>query len=84
LANGRVLQQAPLQAAARERGVGADALALAALLAQPFVTLVLSGAATVEQVRQNAAALQIDDAPWLELAEPPEQYWAIRSRLPWN
>lgn len=34
-----------------------DALALACVLKQPFQPMVLSGAATVEQLRQNYAAL---------------------------
>lgn len=36
-----------------------DALALACVLKQPFQPMVLSGAATVEQLRQNFAALQL-------------------------
>jgi len=84
MANGRLVSHPDLQRTAASLGVGADALALAAILARPFVDVALSGAATVEHVRQNAACLQIRDAPWLQIAEPPDEYWAARARLPWN
>ncbi|MGD8997836.1 MAG: aldo/keto reductase [Anaerolineae bacterium] len=66
-----------------------DALALAGVLAQPWVSIVLSGAAKVEHVQSNVKAL---DVAWdgraasrlAPLAEPPETYWETRSRLQWN
>jgi aryl-alcohol dehydrogenase-like predicted oxidoreductase len=66
-----------------------DALALAAVLAQPWVDVVLSGAATDEQLRSNLGALEV---PWDEtaddalrmLTEDPVSYWKTRSSLPWN
>lgn len=66
-----------------------DALAIAAALAQPWADVVLSGAATVEQLRSNVLAVTVrwDDeaaARLGELAEPPETYWDTRSRLVWN
>jgi aryl-alcohol dehydrogenase-like predicted oxidoreductase len=66
-----------------------DALALAAALAQPWVSVVLSGAATVEQMASNVRATEVawDDeaqAALATLAEPPELYWETRKRLPWN
>lgn len=66
-----------------------DALALAAVLARPWVDVVLSGATTVEQLRSNLAALAVlwDDAAGERLiafAETPDDYWAKRSRMPWN
>jgi aryl-alcohol dehydrogenase-like predicted oxidoreductase len=66
-----------------------DALALAAVLAQPWASVVLSGAATVAHLRSNLAAppLKLDSdalAELAELAEPPAQYWQTRSNLPWN
>jgi len=92
LANGRLTDRgaAPeLVAAAAERGVAPDALALAAVLAQPWADVVLSGAATVAQLESNLAATDVawDDA--LEsalagLAEEPGPYWERRSALPWN
>jgi aryl-alcohol dehydrogenase-like predicted oxidoreductase len=78
-----------LQAEADRLGVRLDGLALAAVLAQPWADVVLSGAATQEQVRSNARAL---GASWDEeaqrrlaaLAEPVEKYWRKRGRLAWN
>jgi aryl-alcohol dehydrogenase-like predicted oxidoreductase len=93
LANGRLTERGDadgrLTAAARERGTTPDALALAAVLARPWVDVVLSGAATVDTLRSNVAAL---DARWdaqaeedlAPLAEPPEEYWERRSELAWN
>jgi aryl-alcohol dehydrogenase-like predicted oxidoreductase len=84
MANGRLVTHPTLLRAAASLHVGADALALAAILSRPFVDVALSGAATVEQVRQNAACLQIHDAPFISMAEPPDEYWATRARLPWT
>lgn len=65
-----------------------DQAALAAALAQPFVDVVLSGAATVEQLRSNVAAVDLADGVDLEavgaLALEPARYWQVRSELPWN
>ena len=92
LANGRLSPRAApdaLAAAARERGAGEDALALAAALARPWADVVLSGAATVAQLRSNLAALELawDDEleQWLSgLVEEPAAYWEARAGLPWN
>ncbi|MBE2198384.1 MAG: aldo/keto reductase [Anaerolinea sp.] len=95
VANGRLTPRsqethiAPLRAAAADLGVTVDALALAAVLAQPWVDVVLSGAARVEHLQANAAALAV---PWSDtlaevlsvLAEPPAVYWQTRSGLAWN
>jgi aryl-alcohol dehydrogenase-like predicted oxidoreductase len=66
-----------------------DALALAAALNQPWATVVLSGAATVEHVQSNVAALNVawDEetaASLANLVEDPATYWHTRSRLEWN
>ena len=92
LANGRLSPRgAPegLAAAARERGAGEDALALAAALARPWADVVLSGAATVAQLRSNLAALELAWDDELEqrlsgLVEEPAAYWEARAGLPWN
>lgn len=99
LANGRLTARNndPAFAAQRRRllevaerlRTSPDALALAAVLAQPWVDTVLSGAASTAQLRSNVVALQAqwDDtvADQLQcLAEDTDEYWAIRSRLPWN
>jgi aryl-alcohol dehydrogenase-like predicted oxidoreductase len=70
-------------------GVGMDAVALAAAIAQPWAGLVLSGAATADQLRSNLRALA---CPWDDAIDArlgaleldPREYWARRSRLPWT
>ncbi|GGP84013.1 hypothetical protein GCM10010185_67360 [Saccharothrix coeruleofusca] len=66
--------------------MGPDAIALAAVRAQPWVDVVLSGAASPDQLRANLAAREVELAPdaMAELAEPAERYWATRASLPWN
>jgi aryl-alcohol dehydrogenase-like predicted oxidoreductase len=94
LANGRLTARGdgghgPLAEAARERGTTPDALALAAVLAQPWADVVLSGAATVDTLRSNLAALDVAwdgelDELLAPLAEPAEEYWERRAALAWN
>jgi aryl-alcohol dehydrogenase-like predicted oxidoreductase len=75
-----------LAAVAAERGVGTDAIALAAALANPWATIVLSGAVTTGQLRANLAALTVGELPpdLADLAESPETYWATRAARPWR
>ena len=81
LANGR-LARGP---AAARLGEHPDAAALAAALAQPWADVVLSGAATTDQVRANLAALELDDiAIDIDLAVDPDTYWAERASMPWT
>ncbi|SEQ33819.1 aldo/keto reductase [Lentzea albida] len=85
VANGRLVVEPPQAVAAQAEalGVGPDAVALAAVVAQPWADVVLSGAASPEQLRSNVEALRIDvDLP--DLAEPAERYWKTRSGLSWN
>ena len=92
VANGRLTARGAnpaLGAAAGELGTTDDAVALAAALARPWADLVLSGAATVDQLRSNLAARELvwDDELERRLAglvEDPDDYWAARARLPWN
>jgi aryl-alcohol dehydrogenase-like predicted oxidoreductase len=92
VANGRLTARGDvgeLLAAADELGVAPDALALACVLAQPWVDVVLSGASTVAQLRSNLSALDVSvPAEVLErlgsVAEPAESYWEERSELPWT
>jgi aryl-alcohol dehydrogenase-like predicted oxidoreductase len=99
LANGRLTernqdpefaaQRRVLEELARRQGVGPDALALAAVLSRPWVDVVLSGAATVEQLDANLRAFAVawdEDAEQriASLAEPAEDYWQRRARLAWN
>jgi aryl-alcohol dehydrogenase-like predicted oxidoreductase len=99
LANGRLTSRNSDPAFARQRallereagrlGATPDALAITAVLAQPWVDVALSGATTVDQLRSNLRAL---DVPWdaeaaaqlAGLAESPDMYWQTRGRLPWN
>jgi aryl-alcohol dehydrogenase-like predicted oxidoreductase len=92
LANGRLTARGDsdvLLDAARSRGLEPDALALAAALAQPWADVILSGAATVEQLESNlrSAAVVLDEELVTELEplrESPEAYWTARAALPWN
>jgi aryl-alcohol dehydrogenase-like predicted oxidoreductase len=88
VANGRLTANGdvePLKRAAAERGVGPDALALAAVLAQPWADIVLSGAISPEMLRSNLQATEIDyDGSLDEIAEDPKRYWSERSALAWN
>jgi aryl-alcohol dehydrogenase-like predicted oxidoreductase len=90
LANGRLTARGdvrPLLELAERRGVAPDAFALAAVFAQPWADVVLSGAATVETLQSNLTALDLREPldPELDsLAEEPDRYWDERAELPWN
>jgi len=92
LANGRLTSRGdfgPLRAIAVERGVGPDAIALAAAMAQPWADRVLTGAATPAQLAENLRALTVtwDEklaAALAPLVEPPESYWRTRAKLVWT
>jgi aryl-alcohol dehydrogenase-like predicted oxidoreductase len=99
LANGRLTprnqnpdfapKRALLENAADQKHTTIDALALAAALNQPWATVVLSGAATIEHLRSNVAALDVEwdeetAAALTPLAESPTAYWQTRSNLNWN
>jgi aryl-alcohol dehydrogenase-like predicted oxidoreductase len=91
LANGRLAPggdpagtPAQLTALARARDVTVDAIAIAAALANPWASVVLSGAVTPGQLRANLGALAVTELPGLDFAEPPGAYWAARSGRPWQ
>jgi aryl-alcohol dehydrogenase-like predicted oxidoreductase len=92
MANGRLADpHAPeaLKAVAAETSLGCDAVALALVLRQPWAGVVLSGAATVNQLASNlhAAVVDLDDDQLTRLAtlvEEPQAYWETRGRLPWH
>ena len=99
LANGRLTprnddpdfaeQRLQLGQIALAKQTSIDALAIAAALNQPWATVVLSGAATVEHVTSNVTALQVtwDEATaesLTNLIEDPATYWHTRSQLDWN
>jgi aryl-alcohol dehydrogenase-like predicted oxidoreductase len=88
VANGRLTPAgeppAEVTALALARGVTEDAIALAAALANPWASVVLSGAVTPAQLGQNLAAVTVGPLPGLGLAEAPGAYWAARSARPWR
>jgi aryl-alcohol dehydrogenase-like predicted oxidoreductase len=88
VANGRLTPAggppAPVTALAAARDVTEDAIALAAALAQPWASVVLSGAVTRAQLEANLAALTVGQLPALDLAESPRAYWAARAARPWH
>jgi aryl-alcohol dehydrogenase-like predicted oxidoreductase len=61
-----------------------DADVLAHALAQPWVDVVLSGAATTGQLASNLRALDVTDPGPLPGPETPEEYWQHRAALPWS
>ena len=93
VANGRLAsggdaaQAAPLAGLAAQYGVTVDVIALAAALANPWASIVLSGAVSISQLMSNLAALGVHGRPRpaeLGVAEPPAQYWATRAARPWQ
>jgi len=92
LANGRLTARGDvpqLAAVALTTGRTEDALALAHVLSQPWVDVVLSGAATVQELESNLDARVLDPGrDVLEtldgIGEDAETYWRKRSELPWN
>jgi aryl-alcohol dehydrogenase-like predicted oxidoreductase len=96
LANGRLAPGTGLAGPASElavlaaaHGVTADAIAIAAALANPWASVVLSGAVTARQLQTNLTALSVGDLSQLDLAqldlaEPPGAYWESRAARPWQ
>jgi aryl-alcohol dehydrogenase-like predicted oxidoreductase len=95
MANGRLgprgegSHRTVLDTIANAHGTGADAVAIAAVLANPWADVALSGAVTPGQLRSNATALDLSldeeaRAQLEALAEAPEAYWRTRSELAWS
>jgi aryl-alcohol dehydrogenase-like predicted oxidoreductase len=92
LANGRLARQNAatetdiLEEVARAHQAGMDAVAIVAALANPWADVVLSGAATVEQLKSNLLgfSLKLSTDELARLAEPAEDYWATRRSLGWT
>jgi aryl-alcohol dehydrogenase-like predicted oxidoreductase len=57
---------------------------IAAVLAQLWATLVLSGAVDAAQVASNVAAVDVEPGTLPDLAEDPVAYWAARSARAWS
>jgi aryl-alcohol dehydrogenase-like predicted oxidoreductase len=92
LANGRLAPGGDVPAAIARLGVGhvatPDAIAIAAVLARPWAYVVLSGAATVDQLAANLRSTDVclsgdELAELATLAEPADAYWAARSARRW-
>ena len=96
VANGRLTSRntrapyyQPLKTMASNYETTIDALAMAFVLSQPFVTTVLSGASTLQQLNSNAKATSVSLAKSdLEIikgmAMDTGNYWQERSDLTWN
>jgi aryl-alcohol dehydrogenase-like predicted oxidoreductase len=101
LANGRLTQAnrdegdvlfpavARIRKLAEGRDTTVETLALAAALARPWANIVLSGAATVEQIESTVAAIAFVydtelDEQLRSVAVAPEEYWRARSSFKWN
>jgi aryl-alcohol dehydrogenase-like predicted oxidoreductase len=94
LANGRLTDRGDanspaLSDAAKAHGVGVDAVALAAVLANDWADVVLSGAATIAHLRSNIASagvqLSTDELSRIrDLVEEPAEYWKLRDELEWS
>ncbi len=82
-------KRAVLGAFATTKDTTIDAIAIAYVLAQPWASVVLSGAANVAHLQSNITALNVNlDSEMLEqlarLSETPSVYWSTRSQLTWN
>jgi aryl-alcohol dehydrogenase-like predicted oxidoreductase len=92
LANGRLTARggvADLADEAFNAGSTPDALALAVALAQPWADVVLSGAASVEELESNLGALVLQLDPQLverldAIRQDSLSYWQMRAALTWN
>lgn len=91
LANGRLVTEPsdPVVAMATDRGVDADAIALAAAAAQPFADRVLLGPVDAGQLASNLRSdrVELTDnelATLRTVAEPAAEYWRRRAELPWS
>ncbi|MBM4266996.1 MAG: aldo/keto reductase [Deltaproteobacteria bacterium] len=75
-------------------GLSVDQLALAFVLARPWVDVASSGAATAAQLESHLGAAERQDLAGPEtlaslagldaLAESPARYWSTRAALPWS
>jgi aryl-alcohol dehydrogenase-like predicted oxidoreductase len=78
-----------IQELAKDRDTTIEMVALAAALSRPWADIVLSGAATVDQIGSTVAAGRFEYDNELEqqlhpLAIPSVDYWRTRSSFSWN
>ena len=92
LANGRLTdlhsgdELVPPRQQAHAFGTTLDALAVSAVLSQPWVDVVLSGAVTPAQLDSHSSALNLptNEDDWPEITEPPDAYWKRRGTFRWQ
>lgn len=89
LANGRLVPTGAEKAAlalAAEDGQALDRFAIGAALARPWADIVLTGAVTSQQLRENVAAATpvLADERIQAVAEVATQYWAERAARAWT
>lgn len=86
MANGRLVVDPPpaLVRAAERLETTADAVAVAAVLAQPWADVVLVGPSSVTQLQANLAGARLSLDSAFDVHEDPETYWAQRSGLSWQ
>ncbi|MFJ7214164.1 aldo/keto reductase [Amycolatopsis sp. NPDC098790] len=91
LANGRLAVEAPktVLGIASAHGIGPDAVAIAAVLAQDWVDTAVIGPASPVQLEANLRATAValgaaDQDALAGLAEDPGAYWRHRSSLAWD
>ena len=94
LANGRLANLGDRAAGvlgkiANDRGVQVDVAAIAAVLANPWADVVLSGAISADQLASNLEAVSIqlselETEALTELTEPPAAYWSQRQAQRWS
>jgi aryl-alcohol dehydrogenase-like predicted oxidoreductase len=94
LANGRLTPLGDCAAGvlggiANDHGVQVDAVAIAAVLDNPWADVVLSGATGAEQLASNLEALsvqlsKIETEALASLTEPSAAYWSRRQASPWT
>ena len=94
LANGRLgprgdAAAGSLRDLARAVGAEVDAVALAVVLAQPFVDIALLGSSTTAQLASNLRARDVRLPPdalqrLAPMREESDAYWMKRARLPWS
>jgi aryl-alcohol dehydrogenase-like predicted oxidoreductase len=93
LANGRLTNRGDLATSvlgeiAARQDVNVDAVAIAAVLANPWVHVVLSGAISADQLSSNLEAQSVrlsanELEALMKLGEPSRLYWSQRESSPW-
>ncbi len=94
LANGRLASFGDFAAGvlgkvANDHGVQVDAVAIAAVLAEPWADVVLSGAIAADQLASNLQAVsvqlsEIEIEALGQITEPSATYWSRRQASPWT